>query len=403
MLSPISSNEIPSSKTALKAVALVIVLYFSITIAEEISRQHDEREYADLCAKERPFLHVSNTNLPALETIWRNALLSRKGALNRDLFYANACTKLADVLSIGAQRQGTAAPAEVESLYKNAVRIYETLRLDEGLGPAAQNLAEIYEDQKRYREAEAQYRVSLEAFTRKYPRGFFYKHEVLTDLVRVLELQHRDEEAELILKEEIAFVRTTEPKYILDGSLLYELGTLYYKQARYAEALSCFEIAKQHGTPWMPVVWSYIASIHHKLGFSRKAEEEYTAIVKYNRRLIETRWMPSSNNLVNSLNELSQYFIKEDRLSEAVPILKESLKLQMEEFGPLYSPSMSHQVTSIETTARELSTSLCKQGKKQEAAKVLAEANHFLKTKPFCELAVPRVGMTFPLNPIYNK
>ncbi len=197
------------------------------------------------------------------------------------------------------------------------------------------NLANLYQDQRRYSEAEPLLQEALQA-----KREIFGSRDPstmigLNNLATLYQAEARYGEAEPLLREALQISRDM-PRDRRLVYVLHNLADVYYAQGDYSRAEPLYQEALQTSRevlgPRDPITLSSLntlANNYQRQGLYGQAEPLYKEALQARRELLG----PRDPETLTSLNNLAALYQGEGRYGEAEPLYQEALQAQLETLG----------------------------------------------------------------------
>ena len=206
-------------------------------------------------------------------------------------------------------------------------------------------LANLYESQGRYGEAETLFKEALQfrenILGKKHPDTI----TSLNNLAKLYITQGRYGEAELLFKESLQLRENVlEKKHPDTITSMNNLAVLYESQGRYGEAEPLYKEAlqlsenvleKKHPNTISPL--SNLASLYSKQGRHGEAEPLYKEALQ----LRESVLGKEHPDTITSLSNLASLYSKQGRYGEAEPLFKKALQLSKNVFGKKHPEPLS--------------------------------------------------------------
>ena len=217
--------------------------------------------------------------------------------------------------------------------------------LEKKLGPdhanvaiSLNNLAQLYDKQGRYTDAEPLYKRSLAIFERVLGPDHPDVAQALNNLAELYRAQGRYSDAEPLLKRALAIrEKALGPNHPDVAQALNNLAEFYRTQGRYADAeplykrsLATFEKALGPDHANVAISLNNLAYLYDKQGRYTDAEPLY----KRSLAIFERVLGPDHPNVALSLNNLAELYRAQGRYADAEPLYKRSLAIREKELGP---------------------------------------------------------------------
>ncbi|WP_204141290.1 tetratricopeptide repeat protein [Halomicronema sp. CCY15110] len=238
--------------------------------------------------------------------------------------------------------------------YKEALKLQE--RLLEDAHPdiviTLNNLANLYQRQERYSEAEPLYQQALTICQRQWGEQHFYVTESLSNLANLYRDQERYGEAEPLYQQALAIRQRQWGEQHLDvAESLSNLANLYCDQERYSEAEPLYQQALlirqqlyEGESPDVAESLNDLAILYHNQEHYSDAEPLYQEALEMRRRLLGDE----SPDVAESLNRLATLYRDQERYSQAEPLYQEALAMRQRLLGnehPYIAKSLSNLAT----------------------------------------------------------
>src|SRR4028118_327987 len=215
--------------------------------------------------------------------------------------------------------------------FKKAIGLQQELEMEAELSSSLNYLAELYQSQGRYSEAEPLYLQAVEIDRRSLPEDHPDLAMGLNNLALLYKSQGRYSEAEPLFLQAVEIDRRSLPEdHPSLANHLNNLGGLYKSQGRYSEAeplyLQAVEIDRRslpEDHPRLATHLNNLAGLYKSQGRYSEAEPLYLQAVE-----IDRRSLPEDHpRLANHLNNLAGLYKSQGRYSEAEPLYLQAVEI----------------------------------------------------------------------------
>jgi CHAT domain-containing protein/Tfp pilus assembly protein PilF len=228
----------------------------------------------------------------------------------------------------------------VEPLYKRALTIREkALGTDHpDVALSLNNLADLYDQQGRYADAEPLYKRSLAIREKALGLDHPDVASSLNNLASLYQNQGRYADAEPLYKRSLAiWEKALGPDHPSIATSLNNLAILYDKQGRYADAeplyqraLAINEQAFGHDHPTVALSLNNLAGLNERQGRYTDAELLYKRALEISQKALD----PNHIDVAVSLSNLGKIYLNQGRYADAELLVKRSLEIYEKAFGP---------------------------------------------------------------------
>jgi len=221
--------------------------------------------------------------------------------------------------------------------FRKAVALLEKLGLKAELTTSLNNLAELYDLQGRYSEAEPLYLQALELTQDLLGKDHPNVASILNNLAFLYGSQGRYSEAEPLYLQALELTQrllgNNNPNIAIS---LNNLAGLYKSQGRYSEAepldLQALELTQRllgNDHPYVSASLNNLAGLYKSQGRYSEAEPLYLQALELRQRLLGN----DHPDIAVSLNNLAELYKSQGRYSEAEPLYLEALELTQRLLG----------------------------------------------------------------------
>jgi tetratricopeptide (TPR) repeat protein/CHAT domain-containing protein len=315
------------------AAALIVLIACSMTVGFTTAKAQRSDNF-DTLNREVAQLYRAGKYAEAMDIANRALAVAEHQFGPDDARVGTALNNLAQLYQ--AQRRY----AEAEPLFKRALAIAErALGPDHPtVGTALNNLAQLYQAQRRYAEAEPLFKRALAIAERALGPDHPTVGTRLNNLAQLYQAQRRYAEAEPLFKRALAIAeKAFGPDHSDVGIDLNNLSALYYTQGRYAEAeplikraLAIDEKALGPDHPEVGARLSNLAQLYRAQG--RYAEAE--PLIKRALAITEESLGPNHPDVGMRLNDLAVLYYTQGRYAEAEPLYERALAIAERALGP---------------------------------------------------------------------
>ena len=359
---------------------------------------------------------VAIVTLTALFGIWSPSIRAQTSAdveaLNQQVVrlfqagrYAEAATMAERAVTLAERQFGPGHPAvgtalsnlanvynaqgrygDAEPLFKRALAIAEKTPNDPALGIRLNNLGGLYKLQGRYAEAEPLYKRALVVIEKAAGPDHPDVGTALNNLGQLFVAEERYAEAEPLAKRALAIAeKALGPKHPIVATRLSNLAGIYSDRGRYREAEPLLQRALAISETVQGPEHPDVASELRNLALLYQSEGRYDEAEPLMRRALtinEKVLGPEHPDVGKSLNDLAALYDFEGRYVEAEPLVKRALVISEKTLGPNH-PTVGVRLTNLARLYR-------KQGRYADAEPLIERALAIGEKTPFQpNLAVP--------------
>ena len=221
--------------------------------------------------------------------------------------------------------------------FRKAIELQKELGLEMDLAYSLNNLADLYESQGRYSEAEPLYMQALELRKRLLGEEHADVANSLNHLAGLYEYQGRYSEAEPLYAQALALRKRLLGEEHADvANSLNNLAGLYESQGRYSEAERLYMQALELRKRLLGEEHADVATSLHNLAFLYYVQGRYgeaESLYAQALALREHLFGEEHPDVTASLNNLARVYYAQGRYSEAEPMLVQALALRKRLLG----------------------------------------------------------------------
>jgi len=215
--------------------------------------------------------------------------------------------------------------------FQKAIALQQELDMEAELSSSLSYLAQLYQSQGRYSEAEPLFLQALEIGRISLPQDHPYLATHLNNLAGLYQTQERYSEAEPLYLQALEIHRLSLPQDHPGLAIdLNNLAELYRSQGRYSEAeplyLQAVEIHRlslPQDHPGLAIDLNNLAGLYESQGRYSEAEPLYLQAVE-----IDRRSLPEDHpSLATHLNNLALLYKSQSRYSEAEPLYLQAVEI----------------------------------------------------------------------------